>query len=418
MSVTIASVQTALDTYLGDSSTDRISSAERFNAMTEATAWLLEELGNEHMVDTYALDFLDSVNYYKVTTDLANLLVGADLRRDKADQVISFARKSPREIAEEIGQGSKDPSWAIDRHDNETFLVVNFRSKYDAQVISSLDTITDGGTWTTYDAGSDALNLTTDNNEFKQGSGCINFDVDVSQSGNNFATIYVPDIGPIDLSSYEDLGSFIYWVYIPENLYTTSLTLYWGSDTAATPATRANYWSATVTTDINGNALADGWNEIKVNWSDATMTGTPDSSAVVYIEKRLTYDASQTDDTDYRYDYLRIVQPEQLNFHYISWKVGTNNSGTDITAYTATNDIPFYSGQYDQYKYAVAHKAASILYYSALRLPEQGAVEAGQADQALARYRKNFESSKVREVKSFKIHGVNLRRRNKINRRY
>jgi hypothetical protein len=418
MAVTLSSVLTNTNTYLGDASTDRVSDAERYQAVTEATAWLLEELGNEHMVDTYDLDYLDTVNYYKVTTPLANLLVGADLRQGERDQVQSFARKSAREMAEEIGRESKDRAWGLDRHDNQAYLAITFPSKYQAQVLSSMNTITDGGTWTADTTGSDATNLTTDTNEFKHGAGSLNFDLDVSQSVGNYAVIYLPDASSRDLSQYEDLGSFLYEVYIPENLYTTSLTLTWGSDTGATPSTKANYWSATVTTDVNGNALADGWNTIKVDWANSTLTGTPDSSAVVYYEFRVTYGASQADDTDYRLDYFRLVQPETLTFHYISWKVGTDTNGTDITAFTATTDIPFYSGQYDQYRYAVAHKAASILYYSALRLPDQGAIELGQAQQALDRYRKNFESSKVREIKSFKILGVNLRRRNKINRRY
>ena len=413
MSVTVSSLLTNLNTFVGDTTTDRISDAERYQALTEATAWLLEELGNEHMVDTYSLEFLDTVNYYKVTTDLANLLVGADLRRAQDSQTLSFARKSPREIAEDIAQDQHgDPSWAIDRHDNEIYLAVNLDSKYSARVLSGMDTTTDGGSWYADNTGSDAENLTTDTNEFKQGSGSLNFDLDVSDSANNYGVIYC-QATESDLSYLEDLGSFVYWIYIPENLYTTSLTLTWGSDVSATPSTKANYWAATVTTDINGNALADGWNEIKVDWSASTITGTPDSSEIQYYEFRVTYSASQADDTDYRLDYFRVVQPEPLTFHYISWKVGTNSTGTDITAFSATNDIPFYSGQYDQYKYAVAHKAAAILYYSALRLPEQGAVEEGQARQALDRYRKNFESSKTRETKNFKIAGVNLRRNSK-----
>lgn len=418
MSVTIASLITNLDTYVGDTSTDRVSTAERYQSLTEATAWLLEELGNEHMIDTYSLSYLDTVNYYKVTTPLANLLVGADLRRNQGENFISFTRKSEREMAEDIAQMSSESSWAIERRDNDAYLVVNHNSSHDAQVLTSFDTITTGGTWTADTTGSDALNITTDSNEFKQGSGSLNFDVDVSQSGNNYATLYCPDFTETDLSSLEDLGYFLYWIYIPENLYTSSVTFTFGSDSAATPSTKANYWSATATTDINGNALVDGWNQIKIAWADTTMSGAPDSSAIQYIEMRVNYTGSQLDDTDYRYDYLRVVQPEPLTFHYVSWKVGTNSGGTDLTAFTATTDIPFYSGQYDQYKYCVAHKAASILYYSALRVPEQGAIEMGLAEQSLDRYRKNFESSKVREEKNFKVYGVNLRRNNKRNLRY
>lgn len=416
MSVTVASLVTNLDTFLGDSSTDRISQAERFQALTEGTSWVLEELGNEHMVNTYSLDFLDTVHAYKVTTPLADLLVGADLRRSTDLHRHTFSRKSPREIWEDIGNNSREPSWAVERKDGDAYIIVTLGADHTAETISGFDTTTDGGTWTVDDTNSDATNITKDVNEKKQGSASLNFDIDVSQSGNNYATIYAPDAPSRDLSSLEDLGSFLFWIYIPDSTDTTSLTLFWGDDASGTPATKTNYWSATVTTDINGNAFVDGWNEIVVNWQDATKTGTPDSSDIVYYEFRVTYGVGQGDDTDYRLDYFRIVQPERLTFHYISWNVGTDTGGSDITVFGATTDIPFFSGQYDQYKYPVAHKAASILYYSALRIPEQGAIEEKHAREALDRYRRNFESSKVRELKSFKVFGVNLRRGNRRGR--
>ena len=86
MAVTLNSIKTNLDTYLGDSTNDRITEAERFQFITEATSWLSEELGNEHSNVTYTLDFIDTVNYYKVTSSVADLLIGADLRRPKEFQ--------------------------------------------------------------------------------------------------------------------------------------------------------------------------------------------------------------------------------------------------------------------------------------------------------------------------------------------
>lgn len=412
MSITINNVLTNLNTYLGDSSEDRISNAERFQAMTEATAWLLEELGNEHMVATYNLDYLDGTHYYKVTTGLADLLVGADLRRDEDDHYHAFTRKSPREMAEEIGQRSGDRSWAIERKDGDAYLVVNFNSEYKENIISSFDTVTSGGTWTVSD---DAVNITQDTNEKKKGSASLNFDLDVSASGNNYATVYAADVPAMDLATLEDLGSFVFWVYIPDATYTTSVSLFWSSDIATTPSGKSNYWTSTLTTDINGNVFSDGWNKVKADWRTASVTGIPDASAVTYFEFRISYSASQPDDTDYRLDHFTIVKPERLTFHYISWNVGTDTNGDNITTYGATTDVPFYSGQYDQYRYCVAHKAASILFYSALRLPQQGAVEESEALKALKRYQENFESSKAREVRNFKVHGVNLRlgRRNR-----
>lgn len=398
MSVSVTNIITNLNTYLGDSTEDRVTNVERYQAITEATVWLLEELGNEHMVNTYELSFLDTVNYYKVTTSLADLLVGGDLRRVKGEHNLSFSRKSPREIAEEIGSGRlDDPSWAIERRDGDAYLVVNADPSNRAKVIDSFDSVTN------WETSADADNITLDQIEFKQGSGCLNFDVDVSASGTNTAVIQNTSYSSTDLSSYEDLGSFIFNIYIPDSTYTTSVTLDWGDGASS-------YWAATATTDIDGASLGDGWNTVKIDWANSSKSGSPDSSAITRLVFTITYDASQPDDTDYRLDNLRLANPETLTFHYVSWNVGTDSSGNNITAYTATDDVPFYSGAYDQYRYAVAHKAASILFYSALRLTEQGAVEESEAVKALRRYQENFESSKVREIKSFKVRGVNLRR--------
>lgn len=407
MAVTIATVKTLMETYLGDSTDDRVTDTEKNNLITEATSWLLEELGNEHMINTYDVDYFDGVNYYKVTTGLADLLQGADLRRGTDDHTESFARKSPREMAEEIGSNVTESAWAVERKDGDAYLVINHVPKYR---LSTIDTFEDATvTWTADTTNSDATNLTVDTNEFTKGTRSLNFDLDVSQSGNNYATIYRNDY-TYNLGDFEDLGSFIMDVYIPDNIYTTSFTLYFGSGSSITPTTKTNYWSATVTTDINGNAFANGWNKIKVDWEDTSLTGTPDAESITYVELRLTYNASQADDTDYRLDNFCVTRPEKLTFHYVSWDVGENSGGTALGTFTADTDVPFYSGRYDQYKHVVAHKAASLAFYSSLRLPQEGAIEEAEALKALRRYRNIFESSTVKEQKNFKIKGVSLGR--------
>lgn len=397
MALTVANNITNLDTYIGDNSTDRVSQAERLQALTEATVWLLEELGNDHAVKTYTLNYLDTVHYYKVTTAVSDLLASADLRRAVLDQTISAAHKSARELAEDIGQGSNEFAWAIERRDGDAYIVVNLDSKNKSKTIDSFDRV---GDWEADTTNSDATNVTLDTVEFQEGSGSLNFDVDVSQSVNNKATIQNTELDSFDLSSYIDIGSWLLEVYIPENLYVSSYTLTWGSDTS-------NYWSATVTTDIDGSSLADGWNKLKFNWADATKTGSPDESAIDYIAITVNYTGDQTDDTDFRLDYLRIANPEKLTYHYVSWDVGTDTNGTDITAFSATTDIPFYSGQYDQYKYPVAHKAASILLF-ALRLREEALVEEREAITSLRRLRDLFPSAQIAETKNFKVKGINF----------
>lgn len=404
MSVTVANIITNMDSYIGDTSNDRISAAERLQYITEAVVWLQNETGNDHQNATYTLNYLDTVHYYKVTTAIADLLDVADLRREEDDHTVSFVRKSPRELAEEIGQEATESSFAIERRDGNAYLVVNHTSKHPADVVSSLESTTaDGGTWAVDSTNSDATNLTVDNVEFKEGNGSLNFDIDVSQSANNRATIQNSTLTALDLSDYLDLGSWLFWMYVPDVTNFTSVTLYWGSSTS-------DYWSATVTTDINGSAWVNEWNEVKINWANATKTGSPDETAIDFIRFDLNYGAGQADDTDFRLDYLRIARPEKLKFHYISWNVGTNSGGTDITAFTATSDIPYFSGQYDQYKYIVAHKAASAAFFN-LRLREEALAEERAAIDGLNKIKQIIPSSRAPEVKSFKVMGVNFNRK-------
>lgn len=405
MAITEAALETSFNTYIGDSSTDRISAAERLQLATEATVWLQEELGNDHMVKTYSLPYYDNVHYYKVTTAIASLLEGSDLRRGEEDQQVSFAHKSARELAEEIGQEATESSWSIERRDNNTYLVVNHQSKHSPFTFATFDSLTaDGGTWAADTTNSDATNVTADTVEFKQGSGCINFDITVAQSANNRATLSSTTTSR-DLSDFENLGAWVFWIYVVDVTYFSSVTLYWGSSASA-------YWSATVTTDINSNAWVNGWNRVAVLWSNAIKTSTPDVTANDYMRIDFNYTASQANATDFRIDDMTLVRPETLTFFYTSWYVGTDTTGaTSKTAFTATTDIPFFSGQYDQYKYAISHKMASLAFFGPLRNTEKGNIQEGEALKALNRARKLIPSSVTKETKSFKVSQVSFRSR-------
>jgi len=402
--ITVATIQTELNTSIGDSSTDRVSAAERLQAISEACIWVQEELANDLQNYTYSLDYYDTINYYKVTSDIADLLEGGDLRREKDKQLQSFTHKSSREMAEDIAQGSGESSWTIERKDTDTYVGVNHHSTYGSIQIGTLDSTTaDSGTWTIDTTNSDATNLTSDTTEFKQGAGCLNFDIDVSQSANNRATIINSTYGSMDWSSSEDLTAIVLRAYIPDVTDFTSFTVFWGTDSS-------NYWSATTTTDINSTAWVNGWNRFKVEWEDATATGSPDSSDIGWLRVDFNYGAGQGDDTDYRLDDWKLIKPENLTFHYITWKVGVDNADADIFKFAATTDVPYFSGMYDNIMYPVAHKAASIIFRN-LRLKEESAFELSEADKALTRVRKLIPSSRAPEVKNFKVFGVSFNKR-------
>ena len=193
--------------------------------------------------------------------------------------------------------------------------------------------------------------------------------------------------------------------YLPDVSHATSFTFFWGSDSS-------NYWSATVTTDIDGEAfVANNWMNLAFDWSTATQTGSPNSSALNWWRLDFNFSAGQTNITKCRYDTLRVAKPETLTFYYLSWHVGTDTTGTEIFKFGATTDIPFFSGKYDHYKTAVGHQMASIYFYNARLIPFAQAEEA-QATKALERARRIFPTSSTRPVKSFRPGGVNFAARN------
>lgn len=402
MSLTVANLITNFDTFIGDTSTDRISAAERLQYMTEATIWLQEELKNDHMVKTYDLAYLDTVNYYEVTTPLADLLDGADLRRTVGKNFHSMTHKSSREMAEDIANGIVgDDSWSIERRDNIVLLAINATPQNRA---IGIDNFSGGvGNWTADITTSDATNITWDQNNAPDDFTSLNYDIDVSQSVNNRAGIVSTAIS-MDLSQLDNVGVFLIDAWVPDVTFTSSFTIRWGTDSS-------NYWTTTVTTDIDGDPFASAeWMVLAFDWLVATTVGTPDETDINYFRFDVNYTGSQTDDTDYRYANFRVAQPETLKFYYVSFVVGTDTTGvTDRIVFTATSDIPFFSGKYDQYKYAVAHMAASMAFDN-LRLKDDAMKEESRAQKALDRARRIFPQSITKEVKSFKVQGINLSR--------
>ncbi len=402
MSLTVADVQTLFDRYIGDASTNRVTAADRLGYITEATIWLQEELKNDHQIKTYELSYVDTVNYYLVTTPLADLFDGADLRRRVGQNYNTMTHKTSRELAEEISNGIiGDDSWAIERLNGQTELAINATPQFRATNIDNFD----GGVsaWTADTVNSDATNVVLDVNETFSGNGSLSYDVNVSQSSNNRATITSTAFS-IDLSYLDSTGVFLIDAYLPEVTHISSYTLFWGTDSS-------NYWSTTVTTDINGNALAVGWQTLAFDWLGSTKTGSP-TDTITYFRVDLNYTVAQTNITKCRYDSFRVAKPETLTFYYVSWIVGTDTTGANnLYKFAATSDIPYFSGKYDQYKQAVAHQAAAICFYN-LRLPPFAQSEETLASKALERARRAFPMSVTKPVKSFKVQGINLGGRN------
>lgn len=405
MSVTVANLITNFDSFIGDTSNDRVTAAERLQYLSEATAWLQTQLDNDHSIRTYSVSFFDTITSYKLNAAVTDLLESNALRTAVTEEGVELTRKDSRQVFIDISNESSDESYALERRDSNLYLVINHDPKYIALQVSTLASLTaDGGTWAVDATNSDATNLTADDVDGSNGTtGCLSFDADVSQSGNNRITIYNDDFTDEDLTDEEDLSSWLLDVKFPNVADITSVTFYWGSSDSA-------YWSVTSTTNYDGSAFtADFLNTVKFDWLGATKTGSPDVTAIDYIRIDINYGAGQADATSFKVDNLRLVRPETLKLHYTSWSVGDTSTSdtTKLKVFAATTNVPYFSGQYDEYRYAVAHKAASLA-FRALRLYNEAEKEDTEALQEMNRVRKIIPKSRPNELKNFKVRGIVL----------
>jgi hypothetical protein len=143
---------------------------------------------------------------------------------------------------------------------------------------------------TGWSASDDAINLAQDT--AIRGANSISFDVDVSNSGDDFATLTKSTLSA-DISDTKDyLGM---WIYVPSGFNTglTAVKLRLGTDSS-------NYYEFTFPTLTAG---AD--NFVKLSFSDATTTGTLDDSSIAYARLQITYAGTYLDQVGIKLDGLQ-----------------------------------------------------------------------------------------------------------------
>jgi len=412
MSITVQDLFDELNRRIGDSSEDRITNEDRYDALTYGTTLFQEKTLNDHTAKSYDLDYFDGVNYYKVSTVLNDLLEANDLNT----KVLSnggqpFTRKSSQEIRAEIGYNFSEDAYSIERRNGDTYLVINHTSKYPKLIMDKCDSLTDNGEWLADTTNSDATSLSIDTNTYSEGNASFKFNIDVSQSANNKATLYNETMIPEDLSPEKDNSSWLIDFNFPSITYISSVTYKWGSSSS-------NYYSVTKTTDINGNPFIEAdFFTIKFDWLGATVTGTPNDENITFAQIDINYSSSQADATSFYVDNIRLVKPEKLRFFYTSYSVGTDSTGNDILRFTSLTDVPYISGQYDNNKFYIVDFAASKIFRD-LRLYSEADRLENDGERGVIRVNKIIPKSMTRELKSFKVRGVSFRKRGGNNRKF
>lgn len=384
-----------VNSFIGDSSTDRVSDADRYQAATEATAWLLEELGNEHMVDRAEIEYLPTVTWYKMDNLTPYLLTAGELRfKEEDENTDDFTRIESRELS--IMTRNRH-AYAIERFNESSYMgiVLPLSDKYPHSNLIDFN-LSDGLTYT----GVNADNITKEKNAVK---------FDMAATGLT-ATGLTTTTESIDLSQYDDTGVLIFEIEIQDITDVNSVSIKFGSDLLT------DYFLGSASEDLNGNALVEGVNTVKIRWSELTTVGTPDIAAITEWGFLINHEATKPLAADFKLSDLRIAKPIYLNFKYIFYRVGKDAAGEDIIEFTADTDIPFFIERYPQYRFAVAHRAAGTL-YKGMRLFQEAGTENRDAREALERYRKNFSTERDQGSTAFRVGGISFRNRRKVRRR-
>lgn len=382
------------NSFIGDSSTDRVTADERYQACTEATAWLLEELGNEHMTDRAEIEYLPTVTWYKMDSLTPYLLTAGQLRfKEEKNNRTDFTRVEPRDLASMRNTGY---AYAIERYNSDSYLGIKlpYVDETEYQELIALN-VYDGLTYT----GVNAVNITGEDH-------AIRFDMETTGEASTGLTT----TKAVDLTNYINTGVLVFEFEIPDIEDVNSVTIKFGDDLTS------NYYYNTVTQDVNGNALVSGVNTIKIRWQDLTKVGTPTPSTVTEWGFYMNHETDKTVIEGLKLSDLIVAKPIYLNFKYVFYRVGKNASGTDIIEFSADTDVPFFIDRYPQYRYAVAHKAAASL-FRMMQDPTSAGSEDSQANRALKRYRKNFSNEVDSGSSAFRPAGVRFRGVRTIRRR-
>lgn len=403
MATNVLAIQNLVNDYILDTTTNSVTNAARLRAISEAVKSLYNDFEFDFTNKRYQLDYFDRVNFYDITSSVKGFAEPVDLRREEGKHLDYFTRKSPREMAVEITEGVSEKGFAIEKRDRANWVSINYKSENEATVIHNCDSTTQVSEIEVDTTNSDALLLTIDHGEFKEGTGSVNFDLDIDQSANQRMTVMYNLTTTLDMSKEEDLSSQIFWAYLPAVSGDSSSVMvgYWGQNSS-------NYWSGIVEKDINGNDFVSGWNRVKVNWAEAAKTGSPDSSKIAWARIDINHNAS-ADNTDYRIDEVLMVKPERLYLHYQSWFVGvaSTSSVEEFFEFYNVNNIPFYSGLYDFFDVYVAHKAAAILFRQ-MGLMTEADREELIATREQTNLKRKFPSTRLSTTKNLKVAGLNF----------
>lgn len=266
---------------------------------------------------TSPIRLLDEVNDYFLPSDVQSSKI-IDLQPVTATRSNRYAWRNVHPEAFDRLRSRGIPVLSVVNNGALRTLRASITGNDTKAILSELDTITDGGTWATIGT---ASGLETDSQTYLYGNGSVKFDLGAGTQDGISTTLTTQH----DISKYVDDGSVYLSASFPSTSGLTGVTVRIGSSSG-------NYNQISVTTDISGNALTTGFNMLKLDFANGTLTGTPDYTAIDYIA--LLVDKNTTTYSGVRFDRVLVGTGSQHQMDYYSrfgWRTSAGTWKADST---------------------------------------------------------------------------------------
>lgn len=263
-------------------------------------------------------------------------------------------------------------------------------------IIDQMNTIgTSPNQWV---ASGSASGLAVDYTVFYQSPASLRFTLTGSSTGILTKNLQ----SAMDLSSYQGVGVAFLAIRIPDGATASDLTniaLRLGSDSG-------NYDSVTATGGFLGAWVSGNWLLVSFDFSGASSTGTPNWSAIDYVQIRLAHTGTFT---NFRVGGLWISLPSPAQILYqsaaIFLPVGSSVALTTITANTDTiilNDPAYTLYEYEGAQAILEHAGAGASDATNIKINKKLHGDSTTGDPGLyALFRGNNPSQELRQVGSY-----------------
>jgi hypothetical protein len=252
--------------------------------------------------------------------DVYDYFCPTDLKDEAICDIIPQLKRSPNFDPQLVGAAEFDQRKSFENnliafndHDLIRKLRVSVVSDTLSFTISSLDSLTSGSQSTNWTALGDATNLRADLQNYVEGSGSLEYDID--NGGTTTAGVQNLSLNTFDLAAYEPLGSVFAYAYISQ---------------IATPADISNFtlviydnqgytYTVAVTQTNEGAAFYQGWQLLNFSLQTGALSNANFNwASCTGIKLYMTKSTGKVNQTQFRFDIIMAAAGTFDNVLYYS----------------------------------------------------------------------------------------------------